>query len=346
MDTLTHAVIGACVGDAIAGKKIGKQAMLWGAIANNFPDIDVLNSLWMHQPDTFLAHRGFTHSILFAIMFTPLLARALTWMYRKKTSFTFRDALFLIGSGFFLHITTDALTVYGTGWFEPFSNYRVSFNTLFILDPLFSLPFLVAAIALLVLRSSSTKRNKWYKAAFIISGAYLLITLAIKIYVNKTVERAFEKQHLSAADYFTTPTPFNNLLWYVVQKDSSSYNVGYYCIFDKKDSINFWLFPRNDSILDKVDDKDAVYKLERFSQGYYLVENKDPLFVFSDLRFGQVGGWYIPDAPFVFSYNLFKNADNSMVLQQGRKKASSIDALKKLVDRIEGKEPSTTVNPR
>jgi inner membrane protein len=339
MDTLTHTVIGACVGDAIAGKKLGKKAMLWGAIANNFPDIDVVNSLWMHQPDTFLAHRGLTHSILFALLFTPLLAWGLKKFYSKKHSFTFKEAVLLIGSGFFLHLTLDALTVYGTGWFEPFSHYRVSLNTLFIIDPLFSIPFLIAAIALLILKSKGDKRKSWYKAAFIISGVYLLITFAIKAYVNKTVERTLEKQHLSASDYFTTPTPFNNLLWYVVQKDSISYNVGYYCIFDKKDSISFWLFPRNDSLLNKVEDKDAVDKLVRFSQGYYLVENKEPLYIFSDLRFGQVGGWYIPDAPFVFSYNLFKDADNSLVLQQGRKKASSIEALKKLFERIKGTQP-------
>ena len=175
--------------------------------------------------------------------------------------------------------------------------------------------------------------------AFAISVMYLLITFIIKIYVNHTVEKALEKQHLSAQNYFTTPTPFNNLLWYVVQKDSVSYNIGYYGIFDKKDSITFWLFPRNDSLLNKIEDKSAAEKLVRFSQGYYLVENKEPLFVFSDLRFGQIGGWYIPDAPFVFSYNLFKDADNSMVIQQGRKKASSLEALKKMVERIKGSKP-------
>jgi inner membrane protein len=100
------------------------------------------------------------------------------------------------------------------------------------------------------------------------------------------------------------------------------------------------MFPRNDSLLSGIEDKSVVEKLVRFSQGYYLVENKSPLFVFSDLRFGQIGGWYIPDAPFVFSYNLFKDADNSMVIQKGRKEASSADAIKKLIERIRGLKPS------
>jgi len=46
MDSLTHTVLGACLGEVIAGKQLGKKAMLIGALANNLPDIDVLTSFW------------------------------------------------------------------------------------------------------------------------------------------------------------------------------------------------------------------------------------------------------------------------------------------------------------
>ena len=68
-----------------------------------------------------------------------------------------------------------------------------------------------------------------------------------------------------------------------------------------------------------------------------MVENKSPLLVFNDLRFGQIGGWYLPDAPFVFSFNLFKNEGGESVLQQGRMKASTWEAMTKLIERIRGK---------
>jgi inner membrane protein len=80
--------MGACIGDMVAGKKLGKQAMLWGALANNLPDIDVVAELWMDQPHTLLAHRGFTHSFLFVLIFTPMLAWVLKKIYSRKTSFT------------------------------------------------------------------------------------------------------------------------------------------------------------------------------------------------------------------------------------------------------------------
>src|ERR1043165_4536645 len=157
MDTITHSVLGACLGEVIAGRKLGKKAMLIGAIANNIPDIDVGASLWMNHADMLLAHRGFTHSILFALVCTPLLAWLSMGLSRKKT-LSFNQWMLMFGSGLFIHIFIDAFTVYGTGWFEPFSHYRVTFNTLFIIDPLFTLPVLVTAIALLVMGKNSPRR--------------------------------------------------------------------------------------------------------------------------------------------------------------------------------------------
>jgi len=42
MDSITQIVLGAAVGDAVLGKKIGNRAMVWGAIAGTIPDLDVL----------------------------------------------------------------------------------------------------------------------------------------------------------------------------------------------------------------------------------------------------------------------------------------------------------------
>src|SRR5580698_6314940 len=76
MDTLTHIVLGACIGEAIAGKQLGKKALLLGALAQNIPDIDIVASFWLPTTSDLLAHRGFTHSFLFVLLVSPLLA----WM--------------------------------------------------------------------------------------------------------------------------------------------------------------------------------------------------------------------------------------------------------------------------
>ena len=60
MDSLTHIVLGACIGEAVAGKKLGKKAMLLGAIAQSVPDIDFVTTFWLSDSKDIVAHRGIT----------------------------------------------------------------------------------------------------------------------------------------------------------------------------------------------------------------------------------------------------------------------------------------------
>ena len=62
MDTVTHIVLGACIGEATAGKILGRKAMLFGALSQSLPDIDFIAYFWLDKTDNLLAHRGITHS--------------------------------------------------------------------------------------------------------------------------------------------------------------------------------------------------------------------------------------------------------------------------------------------
>ena len=67
MDSITHIVLGACIGEAIAGKYMDKRAMFYGALAQSVPDIDFVTAFFLHGAENVVAHRGLTHSILFGI---------------------------------------------------------------------------------------------------------------------------------------------------------------------------------------------------------------------------------------------------------------------------------------
>ena len=337
MDTLTHTVIGACLGEAIAGKQLGKKAMLWGAIANNIPDIDVATVIWANETKALLLHRGITHSIFFAVIFTPLLAFAFKKIY-KKYPVSLNQWLLLFGSGLFIHIFIDALTTYGTGWFEPFNHSRVSLNTILILDPAFMLPVLIAAIALLVLKQNSLKRKIWWKAGLILSTLYLIFTFINKIKVDKVVEKNLASQQIRYEDYMSTPTPLNNFLWYIIARSAGQYYIGYYSLFDKDDTIAFENISKNDSLLTEPCDPEQVKDLKRFSQGYYCAKLENDTINFSDMRFGQVGGWYKKGSPFIFNFKLSKNCVNKTALQKGRFRSFGKESVKQLFKRIRGKE--------
>ena len=84
MDSLTQIVLGAAVGEAVLGKKVGNKAMMWGAIAGTIPDLDVLSKLFLDAVTSNELHRGFSHSLLFSLLMAPLLGWGVCRLYRKK----------------------------------------------------------------------------------------------------------------------------------------------------------------------------------------------------------------------------------------------------------------------
>lgn len=82
MDSLTQIVLGASMGEMVAGRKIGNRAMLWGAVAGTIPDLDVFGGVFGMSPEDSLAfHRGISHSLLFAVLVPLLLALYASWYY-------------------------------------------------------------------------------------------------------------------------------------------------------------------------------------------------------------------------------------------------------------------------
>jgi inner membrane protein len=163
-----------------------------------------------------------------------------------------------------------------------------------------------------------------------------LICITIKIKIDADVKQALQQQSINYTHYFTTPTPFQNSLWYVVAGDDSGFYIGYKSIFDSKNAINFTYFARNNDYLDAIEDKEDLYKLKRFSQDFYTIEKWNDTLVFNDLRFGQIKGWENPKGKFVFHYFLHKEYDNTLVVQRGRFVGWDKKTIASLFDRMKG----------
>lgn len=335
MDSLTHIALGACMGEAFAGKTLGKKAMLWGALAQSIPDIDFVASFWMDTSSNLLAHRGFTHSFLFCIVVTPLFALLAEYFHRPH-NISLKNWILFFGSVIFIHIFLDAFNNYGVAWFEPFSHKRISFNTIYVVDPLFSIWSGLACVAFIYFRKNTIYRKKIWKLGLGITGIYLLICIGIKTKINGDVKTILQKQHISYTRYFTTPAPLQNLLWYVVAGNDNGYYVGFRSIFDSKKQIDFQYFPRNEALLDSIKDHEDLQKLIRFSQQFYTVEYVDDTLVFNDLRFGQIIGWQNSEEKFVFHYYLQHPNDNKLVVQRGRFAGWNEKTVASLFERMKG----------
>ena len=250
MDSITHIVLGATIGEAIAGRRLGKKGMLLGAVAQSLPDIDFISSFWLDTSHDVAAHRGITHSLLFVVVMASLLAFAAGRLYRGAGSSTGAGGWWVFfGLQLFVHIFLDAFNAYGTGWFEPFSHYRVSFNVLFVADPFYSVWLGISFLALLILKRNDPRRKSWAAFGLILSSCYLCYCLTNKIRIDIRVKKEMERQQIVCRRYFTTPTPLNNWLWYIVAEDSVGYHTGYLSLFDRERPIDFQFFPRHDTLL-------------------------------------------------------------------------------------------------
>jgi inner membrane protein len=335
MDSLTHIAIGACIGDLFLGKKIGKKAMLYGAIAASLPDVDFIASFWLNTSDDLLAHRGFTHSFLFGFLF--ILALAFLFRYRHRVeNIPIKTWVLFITTEVLGHLFLDSFNAYGIGWFEPFSHRRISFNVIFVADPFFSIWPGLAAVILLILKPESNRRRGWAKFGLILSSLYLLYCLTNKFKIDNDTRYALSHQGIHYNRYFTTPTPFNNWLWYDVAETDSGFQIGYRSVFDKNHPISFRYFPRKDSLLKSFRDRQDLRELVRFSQGYYTADTSGRGIIFNDLRFGQMMGWQNPEAHFVFHYFLQDSGANHLVVQRGRFAHWNRESFRVFLRRIRG----------
>lgn len=317
MDSLTHIVPGACIGEAFIGRNIGKKAMVWGAVARSLPDIDFLAAFWLSPSENLLAHRGFTHSLLFACIAFPALA-LMADRWHRPHNVTIRRWLWFFAAEIPAHILPDGFNAYGTGWLEPFSHYRFSLNTIFVADPLFTLFPAPGCMMLMILKRKDPQRKYRYLTGLAGSSLYPAICLFNKAGMERDVRRILKERNISYDRYMTAPTPFNNLLRYVVAGNDSGYHIGFRSVTGSESELRLRYFPRNDELPATVSDHESVQRLKRFSKGFYTVERRNGTIVFNDLRFGQIAGWKYPDAGFVFYYYLQHPEDNEPVMQRGR----------------------------
>lgn len=337
MDTLSHLVLGACIGEALLGKKIGKKAMLWGALANNFSDVDVFFTPLFHPVDALFIHRGITHSFLFLILITPIFGWTFCKWNKSKTA-SMKNWILFFFIALLAHPLLDSCTVYGTGIFEPLSHYRLQFTSLFIVEPLYTLPLLIAFIVLLILKKDSAKRKFWTKFGLMSSTLYLALTICNKLYIGKVFSDSMKKQNIHFTDYYSSPTPFNTILWYVVAKDTNGLWIGYYSHFDKSKDIKFSILSQNDSLADDLIQNEAVQKLIRFSQGYYCFTKRDGELYINDLRFAFAGEFNSNANNFVFSFGLKKDdlAPYGVQIKQNSWSRSRFEGFSKLIERVKG----------
>ena len=248
-------------------------------------------------------------SVLFAVMGFFLIKK---WFSKNKIAWkeepTVKEWTIMFFFGILTHWLIDACTSYGTQIFEPFSNYRISFNNIAIVDPLYTLPLLFALIILIFIKNPRSRAIiNWTGLG--LSTLYMAFTFYAKSLANSAFTESLKKQNIEFVDYISYPTIFNSLLWQITVRSENAFYYGVYSIMDKDKNVEFTKLPKNHDLLEPYKDEHYVKILTWFAQGYYNVTDQgDGVLQINNLRFGFMGFGMVENLEnqYIFRYRIAK----------------------------------------
>ena len=237
MDSITQFALGASIGEAVLGRKIGNRAPIIGGIIATLPDLDSFIP-WDDAVASMTYHRSASHSLIVLTALSPLI----TWMIIKMWPIlrSFQKELFLlVFLALFTHPLLDAFTVYGTQLFWPLTEFPVSLSTIFIVDPAYTSWLLIGFISAMMISRNKNIGHQLNTAGLVLSSLYLGWTVIAKVIVDHKAEVALAAQRIEYDRLMTTPAPFNTLVWRIIGRDEEGYFDGFTPVFGQKEPIDF-----------------------------------------------------------------------------------------------------------
>lgn len=295
MDSLTHLFLGGAIAAAIAPPGQRRAALLAGAALNTLPDLDVLPLLLSHDPVVRMTwHRSATHSLLVL----PFVAWALWAWFRGRggrVAAAPRRWLWIFQLCLLSHPLVDALTVYGTQLFWPLPVPPVMVGSLFIIDPLFTVPLVLGCMVAAAARERHVAQRALTAALVVVTG-YAGWSLAAKAVVDREASRSLAALGLADVPHFSVPMPFNTLLWRVVAMTPDGFLEGEYSLVADQGPMTFRHHATDPHALQTAATVPDGARLLWFNHHFAKAEVHGGRLVLTDLRMGRE-----PDYTFRFA---------------------------------------------
>lgn len=283
MDSLSQFALGAACGVAVMGKRTAVwKAALWGGVCGTLPDLD---SFIDHGDPVrnMTLHRGDSHALFWLTLAAPLIAAGIARLQGEWPHF--KRWWLAVWLALFTHPLLDVMTVYGTQLARPFTDFPYAVGSVFIIDPLYTLPLLIGLVGALAARGGRGLR--WNVVGLVLSTAYLGWSVAAQQHVGRIASAALASQGVAVERLLVTPAPLNTVLWRVVAMSPDGYREGFYSLLDADRRIDFTRHDRRDDLRTALAGVWPVERMAWFTQGFYAMSERDGEVRIIDLRMGQ-----------------------------------------------------------
>ncbi|MGY5453014.1 metal-dependent hydrolase [Agarivorans sp. MS3-6] len=328
MDSVTQIALGASIAAAVGLKPFGRKVLLVGALLGTLPDLDVFID-YGNAIDNYTQHRGFSHS-LFVLTALSVLLYFIMLKLKPPLRQHKLALLLVILLPLITHPLLDTFTTYGTQLLWPISSPPIAWHSIFIIDPLYTLPLLISVIFLWF--SANTQR--WLsinKVALVVSCAYLAWGQLSQTIIT---DRVKQDPLVLNSPLLVMPTPFNTIYWRVMSYQEDNYYEAFTHLGDKAPLQ--WHRYANNRYLVKDSQPDYLPRLEWFSHGWLRFDERDGQLQITDLRLG-VAGYH----PFTFviaeqaeQQQTLANWQSIEPLQLPRAKVSQQQLLTEMRDKL------------
>ncbi len=283
MDSLSQFALGAAIGVVVMRRRTAPwKAALIGGLAGTLPDLD---AFYNHGDpiSNMTLHRANSHALFWLTVASPIVAAIAAFAARELQNF--RRWWLAVWLALVTHPLLDWFTVYGTQLLRPFTDFPYAIGSMFIIDPLYTLPLLIGIAAALIWRNDTGWR--WAVGGLTVSTAYLLWSVAAQTYVTGIAEASLRADGRKVERLLVTPTALNTVLWRVVAMTPDGYLEGFRSVFDRDNKMTFDQFPRGKALYDAMKDSRHVQRIASFSHGFFKMSERDGRVSITDLRMGQ-----------------------------------------------------------
>lgn len=283
MDSVSQFVLGSAVSVAVMGRRVPVwQAALAGGICGTLPDLDVfldhgdaIRNMTLHRTDS--------HALLWLTLASPVIAWLMAGLFRRGVRWPqWWPAIWL---ALITHPLLDLMTVYGTQLGLPLTDYPYAVGSIYIVDPLYTLPLMAGLGVALWRRSDSGLRAN--RAGLALSTLYLAWSMVIQAVAGGQIHDSLVQQGIPTDRVLVTPTPFNTLVWRSVVITPDRYGEAWWSLLSPSRPLQVRWYPRHPELFDRFRGNWYAERVAWFSHGFYALREQDGQTMIADLRMGE-----------------------------------------------------------